>query len=166
MDRKKFIQQGLLMGGTALLAPNLVQANFHNESLFNPDEINEFVSAAHNDADKTRKMVDQNPLILNCASQISRGDFETAIGGASHMGRQDIADILVQRGARLDIFNLTFLGYTEVVKNLIEVSPHYLNAYGPHGFTLLHHAKVGNHPDFANWLENKGLKEDIFKDIF
>ena len=166
MDRKKFIQRGLLLGGSALLAPNLVQANYHNESLFNSDEINEFVSAAHNDADKTRKMVDQNPLILNCASQISRGDFETAIGGASHMGRKDIADILVERGARLDIFNLTFLGYTDVVTKLIESSPNYLRSYGPHGFTLLHHAKMGKHQAFADWLENKGLNEDIFKDIF
>lgn len=166
MDRKKFIQRGLLFGGTALLAPNMVQARLHNASLFNPDEINEFVAAAHNDADKTRKMVDKNPLILNCSSQIARGDFETAIGGASHMGRKDIADILVQRGARLDIFNLTFLGYTDVVKNLIEASPHYLNSYGPHGFTLLHHAKAGEHNDFAAWLENKGLKKDIFDNIF
>ena len=166
MDRKKFIQQGLLLTGAGLMAPNLIQANTYNESLFNADEINEFVAAAHKDADKTKKMVDQNPLILNCASQIARGDFETAIGGASHMGRRDIADVLVERGARLDIFNLTFLGYTGVVKKLIEASPHYLTAYGPHGFTLLHHAKVGKQQAFADWLEQKGLTEDIFTDIF
>ena len=166
MDRKRFIEQGIFLGTSALLAPNLMNANPKNESLFDADEINEFVSAAHNNAEKTRIMVDKNPLILNCSSQIARGDFETAIGGASHMGRRDIADVLVERGARLDIFNLTFLGYTEVVQQLIEASPHYLNAYGPHGFTLLHHAKVGKHQAFADWLQQKGLKEDIFKNIF
>ncbi len=165
MDRKRFIQRGLLFGGSALLAPNILQAN-HNDSTFNKEEIDEFVLAAHNDSDKTRKMVDRNPLILNCASQYVRGDFETAIGGASHMGRKDIAEILVDRGARLDIFNLTFLGYTEVVKGLIKASPQYLNSYGPHGFTLLHHAKMGKHQDFADWLKNKGLEDDIFSDIF
>ena len=166
MDRKRFIHQGIFLGTSALLAPKLLNANLKNESVFNPDEINEFVAAAHRDADKTKMMVDKNPLILNCASQIARGDFETAIGGASHMGRKDIADVLVKRGARLDIFNLTFLGYTEVVQQLIEVSPHYLKAYGPHGFTLLHHAKVGKHQAFADWLQSKGLNEDIFKNIF
>ena len=166
MDRKRFIKGSIFLGASALLAPNLMHANPNNESVFDTDEINEFVLAAHNNAEKTRIMVDKNPLILNCASQVARGDFETAIGGASHMGRRDIADVLVDRGARLDIFNLTFLGYTEVVKKLIEVSPHYLNAYGPHGFTLLHHAKVGKHQAFADWLQQKGLKEDIFKNIF
>ncbi len=166
MNRNRFIQQGILLSGSALISPNLVQGNISNESVFNKEEIDEFVLAAHNDPDKTKKMVDNNPLILNCASQYIRGDFETAIGGASHMGRVDIAKILVERGARLDIFNLTFLGYTEVVKQLIESSPNYLKAYGPHGFTLLHHAKMGNHKAFSDWLQHKGLEDDIFDDIF
>ena len=166
MDRKRFIHQSIFLGTSALLAPNLIHANSNSESLFKAEEIDEFVAAAHRDADKTKMMVDKNPLILNCASQIARGDFETAIGGASHMGRRDIADVLVERGARLDIFNLTFLGYTAVVQELIEAFTHYLKAYGPHGFTLLHHAKVGKHQSFADWLQSKGLHEDIFKNIF
>lgn len=166
MNRKKFLYQSVIMGASAMLAPNLAKAYAGHETIFNAEEINEFVSAAHSDLDKTRRMLDKNPLILNCASQISRGDFETAIGGSSHMGRMDITKVLVERGARLDIFNLTFLGYTEMMKKLIEASPHYLTAYGPHGFTLLHHAKMGKHQAFVGWLQSKGLNEDIFKNIF
>ena len=166
MDRKRFIRHSIYLGTSAMLVPKLIQAKTEKDSLFNKDEIDEFVLAAHRDADKTKKMVDHNPLILNCASQYVRGDFETAIGGASHMGRKDIADILVERGARLDIFNLTFLGFPDVVKKLIETSPNYLTAYGPHGFTLLHHAKVGKHQDFADWLQDQGLEQDIFESVF
>ena len=60
---------------------------------------------------KTKKIVYAKRLLLNFANQFKKGDFETAVGGASHMGRKDIADMLVGRFARLDIFNLTFLGY-------------------------------------------------------
>ncbi|MGI9546996.1 MAG: hypothetical protein ACR2MM_07160 [Flavobacteriaceae bacterium] len=165
MKRKRFIQSCAGITGAALITPNFIHASSGKE-LFNTDLIDEFVLAAHRDLDQTKKLIDNHPLILNCTSQIRRGDFETAIGGASHMGREDIAQLLVERGARLDIFNLCFLGYTEVVKQLIEISPNYLTAYGPHGFTLLHHAKMGEQHEFASWLQDKGLKEDIFDSIF
>jgi len=34
------------------------------------------------------------------------------------MGRRDIADLLVSKGARLDIFNYTFLGNDDFVKKI------------------------------------------------
>ncbi len=165
MIRKKFIQQSLLATGAAFLAPVRVKAQSENK-IISLEEIQDFVFAAHSDLDKTRSIVDANPLILNCTNQFKKGDFETAIGGASHMGRKDIADMLVERGARLDIFNLTFLGHTDLVKQLIEVAPAYLKSPGPHGFTLLHHANVGKHEDFASWLQDQGLEETHFKGIF
>ena len=165
MNRKKFIQHSVL----GLTAANFIPSSFYTrleDPIFSEEEITEFVFAAHSDLDKTKKIVDAKPLLLNCANQFKKGDFETAVGGASHMGRKDIADLLVGRGARLDIFNLTFLGYEELVKQLIKDFPQLLRAPGPHGFTLLHHAKVGKHDDFVSWIEDQGLQEDIFKDAF
>lgn len=137
-----------------------------NDELISLDEIKEFVFAAHKDFDKTKNMVETNPLILNATNQGKKGDFETAIGGASHMGRADIAELLVAKGARMDIFNLTFLGFTEQVKKMIKQYPQYLSAPGPHGFTLLHHANVGKQEAFASWLVEQGLEETRFDDIF
>ena len=162
MNRKQFIHTGLLTGGAVFLGCGPVSAQTES-TLFSAEEINEFVSAAHGDFGKTKRILDRTPLILNCASQLAKGDFETALGGASHMGRRDIADLLVERGARTDLFNLTFLGFTDFVKELIIRSPQYLRSYGPHGFTLLHHAKVGEHTDFANWLQDQGLEEDLIE---
>jgi len=157
MKRKDFFSSSALAGGSLIFSS---QFN-HNidSSLFKAQEIDEFVGAAHSDLEETKRIIEADPLILNCTSQIAKGDFETAIGGASHMGRQDIADILVSHGARLDIFNLTFLGFTDFVKNLLEKYPNLLTSYGPHGFTLLHHARVGEHTEFADWLQARGLTE-------
>ncbi|MGI9552583.1 MAG: hypothetical protein ACR2MT_15380 [Aurantibacter sp.] len=165
MKREDFIKSCALSVPMMVL-PMAPFAKVQEEPIITLDEITEFVFAAHNDFDKTKAMVQKNPVILNAANQFTKGDFETALGGASHMGRDDIAKMLVARGARMDIFNLTFLGFTDVVKNLIEANPQYLMAPGPHGFNLLHHANVGKHTEFAEWLRDQGLEETRFKDVF
>ena len=168
MDRKTFIRQNLVFGGATLALPSFVSAQVAPEQtdLLNQELILEFVFAAHKSLDETRKILDKYPLLLNSTSQFKKGDFETAVGGASHMGRRDIADFLVSRGARLDIFNYAFLGYDEFVKQWVTDYPQFLNAPGPHGFTLLHHAEVGKRKDLASWLQTKGLTQTMFKGIF
>lgn len=168
MDRKSFIQQNLLFGGAVMLAPHSLPANnfIHQEDTFSQELILEFVFAAHKSLEKTKKILESYPLLLNCTSQFKKGDFETAVGGASHMGRRDIAEFLVEQGARLDIFNYAFLGFDGFIKKLVTDFPQYLKAPGPHGFTLLHHAEVGGRKELASWLKSKGLNEKIFKGIF
>ena len=164
MNREEFLKTGTLAVGSTLLFGRF--ANGPESTLFKAEEIDEFVGAAHSSLEETKRIIETKPLILNCASQIAKGDFETAMGGASHMGRKDIADLLISNGARMDIFNFVFLGFTDFVKDLVVKYPHLLNSYGPHGYTLLHHAKVGGHQVFADWLQEKGLNKDIFNDIF
>ena len=168
MNRKTFIKQNLFLGGMAMAAPTLLVANQKTveKELFDYDLILEFVFAAHKSLEETQKILEKQPLLLNCASQFNKGDFETAVGGASHMGRRDIVDYLVSKGARLDIFNYAFLGYDDFIKKMVTDYPHLINSYGPHGFTLLHHAEVGERKDLADWLRTQGLTEKIFKGVF
>ena len=165
MKRKQFIQAGVA-SATALMLPKFTRAQIQPDNNFDIEQIKEFVFAAHKDFDKVKSIISKNPLLLNCANQATKGDFETALGGASHMGRNDIADLLVERGARMDIFNMCFLGFTDMTKGLIERYPHLLQAPGPHGFTLLHHAKVGKHDQFADWLLKQGLETNRFENYF
>ena len=163
MNRQTFIKKGLTAGGMLLMAPAIIA---RQSETFSEEEIYEFVAAAHKDLDAVIRIFDRKPLILNCANQIVRGDFETAMGGASHMGRKDIVDFLRSKGARMDIFSYTFLGYTDFVQKQIEAFPMLLKSPGPHGFTLLHHAKVGEQESLVDWFQEKGLKETMFKGSF
>lgn len=158
----------MVLGGLAAVVPITIMAHSRttSEDLFDVEAINEFVSAAHKSLDDTRKIIEAKPLLLNCASQIAKGDFETAMGGASHMGRRDIVDLLIAKGARMDIFSYAFLGYDDFIRKQITDYPNLLNASGPHGFTLLHHAEVGEHKELAAWLRSKGLTETFFKGVF
>jgi hypothetical protein len=168
MDRKSFIKKSTVLGGLVITTPTMIMAHYGNnhQELYDNGAINEFVSAAHKSLEDTRKIIEAKPLLLNCTSQIAKGDFETAMGGASHMGRRDIADLLVSKGARLDIFSYTFLGYDDFIRKQITEHPNLLNSSGPHGFTLLHHAEVGERKELAAWLQSKGLTDTFFKGVF
>jgi hypothetical protein len=65
-------------------------------------------------------------------------------------------------GARANLFVLTMLGKTEIVKNFLETFPQYLKARGPHGLTLSHHAQAGGNDskELLDYLQSKGLTED------
>lgn len=165
MDRNTFIKKGVLAVGGLAIWPSSSFATPQGQ-VFEREEIKEFVFAAHKDFEETKKIVEQKPLILNCTNQPKRGDFETAVGGASHMGRRDIADLLVSKGARLDVFNYAFLGYDEFIMKLLTEYPNLLRAPGPHGFTLLHHANVGDRSELAQWLQERGLTETFIKGAF
>lgn len=137
-----------------------------DSKLFDSEQIDEFVGFTHDSYDKTKEILEANPLILNCASQIVKGDFETAMGGASHMGRKDIVELLISYGARMDIFTFAFLGHYDIVRYLIQLYPKLLTSYGPHGYTLLHHAKIGENKKLENWLIDNGLTKEIYSGIF
>lgn len=59
------------------------------------------------------------------------------------MGRRDIAEFLIAKGARIDLFAAAMLGHLDVVKALLAAHPTLLQAKGPHGIPLIAHAKAG-----------------------
>jgi hypothetical protein len=103
----------------------------------------DFVIYAHSSLEMTTKLLDREPGLLNAAIDWGGGDWETALGGASHMGKKDIVQFLIGRGARVDLFCATMLGKTEIVKSLLQMQPTLIDAKGPHGFSLHFHAQVG-----------------------
>ena len=107
------------------------------------ERVNQFVRVAHADLDATRKMLDAEPRLIRAAWDWGGGDFETALGGAAHMGRRDIAAFLIERGAQLDLFAAAMLGELAIVKAALEGHPALARVPGPHGIPLLAHAKAG-----------------------
>ncbi len=103
----------------------------------------DFVIYAHSDLEMVKKLLEKEPGLLNASIDWGGGDWETGLGGASHMGRRDIVDFLLSKGARLDIFCAAMLGQTEAVKAFLKLQPDLIDAKGPHGFSLHFHAQVG-----------------------
>jgi len=108
-----------------------------------PSLVEEFVGKAHGDFQRVKQVLDQEPALVNAAWDWGDGDWETALGAAAHVGRRDIAEYLLERGARLDIFAATMLGYIEIVRAFVAQRPDSLSLLGPHGIPLIAHAEVG-----------------------
>jgi len=105
--------------------------------------VQEFVGNAHGDLDRVKELLAQEPALVNATWDWGGGDFETALGAAAHMGRKDIADFLLDKGARLDIFAAAMLGKLEIVKAALQAYPDALKTPGPHSIPLIAHAEAG-----------------------
>jgi hypothetical protein len=108
-----------------------------------PAKVEAFVSRSHGDLEAVQGLLADEPELVNAAWDWGGGDWETGLGAAAHMGRRDIAEFLIGRGARIDIFAAAMLGHTEVVRSLLDVFPHLVDAKGPHGIPLRVHADKG-----------------------
>lgn len=105
--------------------------------------VEEFVGKAHADLDRVKELLAREPALVNATWDWGGGDFETALGAASHMGRRDIALHLLEAGARLDIFAAAMLGNLQVVQAALTAFPKSLHIPGPHGISLIAHAEAG-----------------------
>ena len=105
--------------------------------------VQDFVIYAHSDLDMTKQLLDKQPSLLNGTMDWGAGDWESGLNGASHMGRHDIVEFLLERGARIDLFCAAMMGQLEAVKSFLTLEPTLIDARGPHGFSLHFHAQVG-----------------------
>jgi len=105
--------------------------------------VSEFVLKAHGDLGVVKQLLELEPALLNAAWDWGGGDWETGLGAASHVGRRDIAEYLLEHGARMDIFAAAMLGETEIVRAILEAQPSLRDARGPHGIPLAAHAEAG-----------------------
>lgn len=107
----------------------------------------ELVGASHFDFEKVKMLVDKRPELARATWDWGFGDWESALGAASHVGRRDIATYLINKGARANIFTLAMLGHFQAVRTMVEAIPGIQSLTGPHGISLLSHAKAGTRSD-------------------
>src|SRR5215470_14718420 len=105
--------------------------------------VHEFVANAHGDLEAVRNGLAGEPALANACWDWGGGDWETGLGAAAHMGRRDIAELLLVHGARLDVFAAAMLGELDVVRAVLAEHPETLRALGPHGIPLRAHAEAG-----------------------
>src|SRR5881227_2775114 len=111
-----------------------------------PELVREMVTVAHFNLSRVREIVEARPSLARAAWDWGFGDWETALGAASHVGNRPIAEYLIEKGARPSLFSATMLGQLDVVKAFIAAQPGVQRIPGPHSIGLLAHAKNGGAP--------------------
>ena len=116
----------------------------------------EMVSVAHGNVARVRELLSGRPALAKAVWDWGYGDWETALGGASHVGNKEIAELLISVGAPPTIFSAAMLGQLAVVQAMIAASPGFQRLKGPHGISLLAHAKAGGASEVVRYLESLG----------
>ncbi len=150
MKRKEFIWNGF--AGISLIPFFTTKSN-------QDDRVEAFVRAGHNDLDTVKDMLKEDHTLVYSSYHWGAGDFETALEGAGHVGNHEIAEYLIHHGARPNLFTMAMLGENDEVITWLMKYPETIRTAGPHGFTLLHHATVGDNTELVSWLNEAGLTE-------
>ena len=156
VTRKRFLRYGLMataaaFGGARLFAQAPASSVSAGAPPVVPDRgppiesglVKQFVIAGHGNLDKVKEMLATQPELINATWDWGGGDFETALGGASHMGRPDIARFLLENNARMDLFAAAMLGRLDIIKAAAAAFPNILRVPGPHKIPLIAHAEKG-----------------------
>ena len=163
MDRKKFLHQSFLATSGLLTLPNLIFASQDNKRppQLKPEIVKEFVGKSHRDLDRIKEMLENEPSLLHVAWDWGGGDYETGLGAASHVGHRELAEYLLEKGARMNLFTAAMLGNLNLVKAIVESYPGQLHTKGPHGLSLMHHAKKGKEAaeGVVAYLEELGIEK-------
>lgn len=125
------------------------------------DKVKAVVTLAHGNLEAVQKLVGETPLLANASWDWGGGDFETPLQAAAHTGRRAIAEYLLSKNARIEIYAAAMLGQLDFVKAVLALNPQAHEIPGPHGFTLLHCAKQGGElaKPVYNWLVASGVPE-------
>jgi hypothetical protein len=131
-----------------------------------PAMVKEMVAVSHGNIARVRELLQQHPDLAKASWDWGFGDWETALGAASHVGNRPIAELLLDRGAPPTHFSAAMLGQLDVLKAFLAAAPGLQKMRGPHGLTLLLHARNGG-PQAAPvvaYLESVGEADQPYRD--
>ena len=152
MKRRDFlVVSGAAAGSVGLLTNPRNVDRVRQESpatQLDSDLVKRFVGVSHGNLKAVKELIDGEPMLINASWDWVKGDFETGLGAASHVGSREVASFLLDRGARINIFAMTMLGHTDMVKAVLAAYPNTHTVAGPHGIPLISHAIFGrDHAD-------------------
>ena len=119
------------------------------------DTENEFIEAVKaGRLEQVRGMLERDPRLASARSQ----NGSPAVVLATYYGRHAVADLLVERGAPLDIFSAAMTGQVKRVRELLDEQPELAEAVAPDGFQPLGLASFFGRLETARRLLDRGAQ--------
>jgi len=104
------------------------------------------------DSGKVRSLLDADPEIASARDPNGVSAVLTSI----YTGRSELRDLLLQRGAVLEIHDAAAVGKLERVKEFVEKNSTLAKSHSPDGFPIVALACFFGHLDVARYLAEKG----------
>ncbi len=113
-----------------------------------------FAAVKAGDAGRVARMLEANLGLLNTRE----GSGESAVLLAAYYRRKDVLELLLSRGAALNIFEAAVVGKVQRVEALLAADPSLANGYAPDGFPLLGLAAFFGHREVVDLLLRHGAE--------
>ncbi len=113
-----------------------------------------FESIRTGDAGKVRELVSANANLVNARNP----QLQSAVLMSCYQGRKEIRDLLIEKGATLELHEAVAVGNLNRVKELVETKPALAKSYSPDGFPVFALAAALGHDDVARYLQSKGAE--------
>ena len=115
-------------------------------------EVEIFGALMTGDTERFKRLLDERPDLANARNE--NGD--SLLISAVYMGRRDLFELLIQKGAGVSLFEASAVGLIDRVREQVEKDPGLVNAYSHDGWTPLHLASFFGHKDIAALLLDRG----------
>ncbi len=156
VNRRTFlgvVPAAMLMPSISIRAQTAAAASFPRQEA---PLVSEMVRVAHGNIARVKELIADRPALARAAWDWGYGDWETALGAASHVGNAAIAQLLLDNGAHPTIFSAAMLGQLDVVKAFVAAAPGVQKIRGPHGISLLAHARNGGSAEMVKCRVARG----------
>ncbi|HUI73809.1 MAG TPA: ankyrin repeat domain-containing protein [Candidatus Acidoferrum sp.] len=111
-----------------------------------------FDAVRSGDISAVNSLLDAQPELLNARND----QGQSGVLLAAYTGRKEIRDVLIARGAVLELHEASAAGQFAKVKELVEQDPALAKSFSPDGFPVLALAAVFGHADIAKYLHENG----------
>jgi len=115
-------------------------------------QANFFAAVQAGDATEVARLLAADPALLQAKNE--RG--ASAVLLACYNGRKEVRDLLLAKGALLELHEAAAAGQISRVKELVEADPAAANSFSPDGFPVMALAAVFGHEEVARYLHQKG----------
>ena len=115
--RRHFLLAGSAAAVTGVLSPRTAAAAPLSDAFPShpPELAREMVGVSHGNIARVKELLAERPSLAKAVWDWGFGDWETALGAASHVGNREIAELLLAHGARPDLFTAAMMGESAAI---------------------------------------------------
>lgn len=134
-----------------------------NSASFTQEEANQFIIECHNDLEAIQAKLAANPVL---ATAFNPELNESALGAAGHMGRPDIARLLLEHGAEMELATAAMLGDRDYVRAALDGEPALAASGGAHNIPVAFHAAMSGDTEIMQMLWDAGAEGPVRGALF
>lgn len=134
-----------------------------NSASFTQEQANQFIIDCHSDVDTVKTQLAGNPAL---ATAFNPELNESALGAAGHMGRPDIAKLLLEHGAAMELATAAMLGDRVYVRAALDQDPALAASGGAHNIPVAFHAAMSGDTEIMQMLWDAGAEGPVRGALF